>query len=187
MKKRKYRLDCELDTITMAYFVREYLGTDHTCENLRHCGLKKFGNPLVISISNDVAFRNLDLIRKRDILVVKDSRGDLASYINPNLLKSIFQISEIDDQLKELFRKKIVGLENLNQFYESVTKRIEILKKEKEFLENMYCLEVFRHVDDESKIDELYSEVYGLESGVENGAKKLRRKAFSTTNENGHR
>ncbi len=186
MKKKEYRVDKKFDVISMQEFVYKYLETDHSCRNLRHCGLKQFNNPLVIRVANDIAYRHIDLIREREILVVSDSRGDLASYINPNLIKSIFQVKQIEEEIKELEKKHVIGLENLEEFYQNVISRLHLLNKEKDLLEKMYGhnKDIFLFLGGQEKIDQINDSV--KENGEIDGLPRIKRKTFCITNETSH-
>lgn len=157
MGSKKYRVDLEKDTISIRYFVNNYLETDHDCHNLRHCGLKSFGNPFVVGVSNDLAFRNIDFIKEKSVLVVKDCKGDLASYINPILLKRVVKLGQIEDQIQVLEKERVTSLENLETFYQNVITRFELLSKERSLLEklNGHIFEVLQIFEKEDLIDSL--------------------------------
>ncbi len=185
MKKKKYRVDKDNDIVSIAYFVNEYLGVKHSCTNLRHCGLKQFNIPFIIGVANDIAYSNIDLVRDREIIIVRDAKGDIGSYINPNLIKSLMKIYEIEDMMKKLEKTRIVGLENLEQFYQNVTKKLQLLYKEKILLEKMYGhQDIITLLDKGEIIRELYEQT--KRSGEIDERPKIKRKTFYSTNETSH-
>ena len=185
MKKKKYRVDTDIDIVSIAYVVNEYLGVNHSCNNLRHCGLKQLNSPFIIGVANDIAYRNIDLVRDKEIIIVRDTKGDLGSYINPTLIKSLMRIYEIEDMMRKLEKTRVVGLENLEQFYQNVTKKLQLLYEEKDLLEKMYGhQDIITLLDKGEIIRDLYEQI--KRSGEIDERPKLKRKTVYSTNETSH-
>lgn len=141
------RYDKIEDAITIKKFVNNYLGThDVDCKNLRHIGLKSFGNPLVVGVSNDFADKNPEYVKTGSILIVIDSRGDRGSYINPNLLIKLTDRENVINIEKIIKDAKILDLKELSKFFS----KISLLFQELETIERYENL-----IKDAGKEDEI--------------------------------
>lgn len=119
-------------TIPISQFVRDYLGTEHNCKNLKHKGLKSFKNPYIIGVSNDFAIKNPDCIIRNEIIVVIDDYGKPGTYINPNILKQIKSMEEYKLALSILEQIKLYDLKSINELYtkyNEIAQKIEDLEK----------------------------------------------------------
>lgn len=72
MDNRKY--DIAKDSISIGQFVCQYLDIKADCRNLKHQGLKSFGSPLVVGVSNKYADKNPDLVKKGILIIVLDCK-----------------------------------------------------------------------------------------------------------------
>lgn len=125
-------------TISMQEFVREYLGTEHDCENLKHIGLKSFDNPYVIGVSNNFALKNPDSVIRNEILVVIDSYGNPGTYINPKVLKNIETMEQYMITLNLLKKITIHNLNDIKRLYnEYIRVTNEIEKLQTEYINNV--------------------------------------------------
>lgn len=121
MKNHK-KYDRITDAITIGKFVNNYLGAnDVDCKNLRHIGLRSFGNPLVVGVSNEFADKNPEYVKTGSILIVIDSRGDRGSYINPELLIKVTDKENIKNIEKIIRKAKIFDLRELGQFFSKIS------------------------------------------------------------------
>lgn len=122
----KYKHQFE-KTITIREFVNNYLGINHDCKNLRHIGLKSFESPYIISISNDFAIKNKEFVLRNEILIVVDSYGNPAAYVNPNLLKQITTMEELKNTiniLEKIRLNNLLGIKSLYDQYDLINKKI---------------------------------------------------------------
>lgn len=118
MSNNDKKFDKINDTISIDRFVSNYLGTfDVDCRKLRHVGLKSFGNPYVVGVSNDFARKNPEYVKTGKILLVLDCRGDLGSYINPELLRKLTDTESIEDTKKILQSARISNLGELSDYF----------------------------------------------------------------------
>lgn len=123
-----------LRTITIKDFVKYYLGTEHSCKNLKHKGLKSFNNPYVIGIPNDFAIKNPDCIVRGEIVVVLDDYNNYGTYINPILLKNIQTMEECNSIRKILNKVYVDDLSKIQELYEeSLMINQKILELEKSY------------------------------------------------------
>ena len=86
MTKKEIR---KTPSITMAYFLKTYLGVTNTIllnklTELSHCELKEVAKIYGVKLSK-ISFDTLtkDMIARGDILLVEDNFGNKAPYINP--------------------------------------------------------------------------------------------------------
>lgn len=132
MSSNDKKFDRVTDTISIKKFVCNYLGADDVdCKNLRHVGLKSFCNPYVVGVSNEFSKKNSDYVKTGKILLVLDSRGDLGSYINPELLIKLSDTDSIEDTRRILQNARIYSLKELSDFYA----KMSMLYKDLEMIE----------------------------------------------------
>lgn len=138
MSKEKY-FDKYSDTISIGKFVNCYLGIDADCRNLRHMGLKSLESPYEVGISNAYADKNPEYVKNGMILLVLDSRGDRASYINPVVLKKL--ASGEEDNLQKIIRtSKIHSFNELSEFHKAMQvlmNQLEIIDIYSEFISDV--------------------------------------------------
>lgn len=158
-------------TIPIKDFVYYYLGTKHDCTNLKHKGLKSFGNPYVVGVSNDFALKNPDCVIRNEIIVVVDSYGCPGAYINPELLKKLETMEE-QKQLLTLFNKiKIHDFSCLQEYFnEFISINRTILSLEKTYVDTCDLL---------NTIEKKY-----VINRIRNYAKKLKQKEFEFKQKN---
>lgn len=119
-------------TINISDFVTYYLGTNHDCKDLKHRGLKSFNNPYVIGVSNDFAVKNPDCVRRKEILVVIDSYGNLGAYINPLLLKQLEDMETyktVLNLLQNIRTHNFTEAKMLYEEYEKIVIKIDLLER----------------------------------------------------------
>ena len=119
-------------TINISDFVTYYLGTNHDCKDLKHRGLKSFNNPYVIGVSNDFAVKNPDCVRRKEILVVIDSYGNLGAYINPLLLKQLEDMETyrtVLNLLQSIRTHNFTEAKMLYEEYEKIVIKIDLLER----------------------------------------------------------
>lgn len=118
MSSNDKKFDKVNDTISIDKFVCNYLGAyDVDCRKLRHVGLKSFGNPYVVGVSNEFARKNPEYVKTGKILLVLDYRGDLGSYINPELLRKLTDTEAIEDTKRILQSARIYNLGELSEYF----------------------------------------------------------------------
>ena len=117
MKAFRKNINLEKDEISISRFVNEYLGINADCSNLYHKGLKSFGSPLIIGVSNDTSSKCPDLIANGTLLKVRDSRGHLGTYINPDIIaryaESVENREKYESVLKTLRIREFNRLQEL--------------------------------------------------------------------------
>lgn len=176
----KYKHQFE-KTITIREFVNNYLGINHDCENLRHIGLKSFKSPYIIGVSNDFAIKNNEFVLRNEILIVVDSYGNPAAYINPNILKQITTMEELKNTiniLEKIRLNSLLGIKSLYDQYDFINKQInqlslfylngnELLRKlnKKEILIEIkkYVKQVSKNKDEIAIIQEKIEQTINLE------------------------
>lgn len=132
MSNNDKKFDKVNDTISIDKFVCNYLGAvDVDCRRLRHIGLKSFGNPYVVGVSNEFSRKNPEYVKTGKILLVLDSRGDLGSYINPELLRKLTDTEAIEDTKRILQSARIYNLGELSDYFA----RMSVLFKNLEMIE----------------------------------------------------
>lgn len=124
MKKQERKVAIGEDEISISRFVQEYLGVENVnCKNLYHRGLKSFESPLVIGISNDTAEKFPDLVATGEILKVRDARGHLGTYLNPNIIIGYANNLENKEQLEKTLKKiRINEFKKLQELYNEAKK-----------------------------------------------------------------
>ena len=109
----------EHDEISMSRFISEYIGADVDCRNLYHRGLRSLESPLIIGVSNDICDKCPDLIATGVLLKVKDARGHLGTYINPQLIVDYAESVENREKYEQILKTlKIREFSKLNILYE---------------------------------------------------------------------
>lgn len=176
----KYKHQFE-NTITIREFVNNYLGINNSCENLRHIGLKSFGSPYIIGVSNDFAIKNNEFVLRNEILIVVDTYGNPAAYVNPNLLRQITTMEELKNTiniLEKIRLNSLLGIKSLYDQYDFINKQInqlslfylngnELLRKlnKKEVLIEIknYVKHVSKNKDEITAIQERIEQTINLE------------------------
>ena len=116
MKDKKY--DKTKDTISIKQFLFQYLNINSSCIRLRHCDLKQFESPLVVTVSNDYADKNPDLIKEGFLILVLDCKKDKATYINPKCIRTLVQARTIRQRLLELEKTKVYTFEDYKVLFD---------------------------------------------------------------------
>ena len=155
-KKDLSRFDKTKDTIKMENFICQYLnnGIYIDCRRLTHKQLKLFDNPYVVSIPFQFAAANTELILSSKILLVYDSWGNIAPYINPLDLKKIEKLNEIEQQIANLKKTSINQLSQLVNLWG----RMQLLLYEKNQIEE--TIAILEEIDKYSKIEQLGGKKY---------------------------
>ena len=116
MKDKKF--DKVKDAITIKKFLSQYLNINSSCIKLRHCDLKEFESPLVVTVSNDYADKNPDLVKEGFLVLVLDSRKDKATYINPSCLRNLVIAKDIKRQINEIDNTKVHTFEDYKELFD---------------------------------------------------------------------
>ena len=116
MKDKKY--DKTKDTISIKQFLFQYLNINSSCIRLRHCDLKQFESPLVVTVSNDYADKNPDLIKEGFLILVLDCKKDKATFINPKCIRTLVQARTIRERLLELEKTKVYTFEDYKVLFD---------------------------------------------------------------------
>lgn len=88
------------DVISIGSFITDYLGlnpTNVSCKrglDISHASLKQLGYKSVIGVSNEFAEYNLNYVKNHILLVVKDYKGNFATYLNPKYLVEYIESTE---------------------------------------------------------------------------------------------
>ncbi len=155
-KKNLSRFDKIKDTIKIEDFIIQYLndGVYTSCHKLSHKQLKFFNNPYVIAISYEYASSNMELILSNKILLVRDSFGNVAPYINPKELKRLEKMGSIDEQINALKKERINQLSELIKLWS----KMQVLLYEKGQIES--TIGMLEEIKKGSKVSELGGESY---------------------------
>ncbi len=117
-KKKDRQFQERRDTITIAELINDYLKSDscpYDCR-LTHRDLKAFQSPYLICLSNEFAKKNPELVLTERILLVRDCKGNIATYVNPKDLRFLGALPEIME-MKTNLNKLTLSLEDLAEGY----------------------------------------------------------------------
>ncbi|MCR4581240.1 MAG: hypothetical protein K5666_01870 [Bacilli bacterium] len=109
--------------IPISDFVNYYLGITGNCKNLWHSGLKDLGSIYLFGVDNNFANKHPDKVYTGELLLVVDARGNVGTYINPNLIKNLIESEDAQVELRHL-RK--TGVQTLALAGEYIQKCIEL-------------------------------------------------------------
>jgi len=129
------KIDKEKDIISIEKFIINYLnkGEEVYLEKMGHHDLRRYNSPKVIRVSYDFTQNNFDLLKRGTILMVKDSYGKVAPYINPIELEELHNLELIEKAITDLKKQRI----NQLQLILSRWLELEALIDEKNRLERM--------------------------------------------------
>lgn len=122
-----------IDEISIYEFVNDYLGIKNNCYTLSHKILKSFDSPYVVGLPNEFVYKHFDSFKKREILVVRDTEGNLGTYLNPKLLKNVEEYKNLKYKIDTFRKYRIQSLENISKIYKKyneVLKQLRLLEKE---------------------------------------------------------
>lgn len=131
MKDRQ--IDRYKNVISMEKFFSNFIGSSSVnCNRLRHKDLKGFRLPCVIGVSNVFAKKNIDYVKRGELILVIDCHGDLGSYINPILLKNLAFKKLFEDRLEQLEEERISNMEKCDK--EALTYELARIYRTEELL-----------------------------------------------------
>jgi len=123
----------EKDTITIQCYLNNYIALTVTDSELTHNDLKHFQNHCIIEIPNDYANEHQELVTKKYILLVLDKAKHRRSYVNPQCLDKILDLSISKKELNDYCKHIRVDLNKIKEYIEGYqpilneTKEIEKL------------------------------------------------------------
>ena len=155
-KKNLEKFDKTKNTMKIEDFVVNYLndGVLIKCRRLTHKDLKNFNNPYVMAVSYEFASSNKELVLTNKIILVIDSHGHVAPYINPNELKRIQSLPAIDEQIAKLKKNRIYQLTKLVNLWSEM----QLLLYEKKQIEE--TINLLQEINKNSKVEELGGKKY---------------------------
>lgn len=128
----------DLDCIPIGKYLNRYLlldDLDYSKQQVTHSEVKRFESPYVVTVDNRFAEQNPERVGRGEILVVKDSKGVLKSYINPECIKNYLEFNDSKKVMLAFFKRGIRDLELLQEYWsQSVIIKHE-LENNQSFLE----------------------------------------------------
>ena len=150
MKAFRKSIKLEKDEISISRFVNEYLGIDADCSRLYHKGLKTLESPLVIGVSNDTSSKCPDLIANGTLLKVRDSRGHLGTYINPDIIADYAE--NIENRAKYERVLKTLRIQEFKRLQELYSQSEELEATVKQIDDYMNMISTITKTDQEEKV-----------------------------------
>ena len=133
----------EEDVISMGVFITDFLGLTPlqvSCKNgldISHASLKQLGYKSVIGVSNEYAEYNLNYVKAHVLLVVRDYKGNYATYLNPKQLIKYIESTDTEPTSDDVqayidYVKKLDSNEKMERVIAATTKarKVGTLRKE---------------------------------------------------------
>lgn len=164
-----YKYDNE-DAISIGKYISYFLGLEiYNTSKITHAELKKFQSPYVVTVDNEFADQHPDRVKRGELLIVIDGRGNRGTYINPNSIKQFLNHGDISQAIRTFQKKGIQDLEELDKYW---SKCILI---QSELDTNQSFLELLMETNKMKRINEI-KEYMDLVESIENSNKDNKRR-----------